>query len=102
VAVVRVMPAGIDIAVAAGETLFEAASRQGYAWPTRCCGQAQCMLCALEIEDGVDNAVAPEREEQEAIRRIQSLHPMVRDCRLACRMKAAGPLVVRKEGVRRA
>jgi ferredoxin len=94
-----VLPSGIDITVATGETVFEAASRQGVDWPTRCYGQAQCMLCALELEDVADGAVAPQGEEVDAIRRIQSLRGPGFRCRLACRMRVSGAVTVRKDGV---
>ena len=87
------------MAVRADETLFEAATRLGYSWPTRCFGQAQCTLCALQVEEGSDNAVAADSEEQSVVQRVQSMRgggPY----RLACRMRVTGAVVVRKDGVK--
>jgi 2Fe-2S ferredoxin len=98
--IVTVLPLDAEISVLAGETLFEAAARLGYSWPTRCFGQAQCTLCALEVKGGADNAVAADAEEQSVVQRVQSMRgggPY----RLACRMQVSGPVVVRKDGVTR-
>jgi 2Fe-2S ferredoxin len=95
---VSVQPLGADIEVRAGETLYEAATRLGYNWPTRCFGQAQCTLCALRIEAGGDNVLAPDLEEQSVVQRVHSMRgggPY----RLACRLQVTGPVVVRKDGV---
>lgn len=99
-ATVHVLPLDVSFPVAPGETVFEAASRRGFYWPTRCCGQAQCMLCALEVVDGGDNADPPGAEEAIAIARIQSLRGPDHHCRLACRMTVGGPVQVRKDGVK--
>jgi 2Fe-2S ferredoxin len=96
--VVTVQPLGVEIEVRAGETLYEAATRLGFSWPTRCFGQAQCTLCALKVEAGADNVLAPEAEEQSVVQRVHSMRgggPY----RLACRLQVTGPVVVRKDGV---
>jgi 2Fe-2S ferredoxin len=96
--VVHVLPLAAQIEVLAGETLFEAAARLGFSWPTRCFGQAQCTLCALTVEEGADNTLAPDTEEQAVIRRVQSIRGNG-SYRLACRLQVKGSVVVRKEGV---
>jgi ferredoxin, 2Fe-2S len=51
---VRVEPLGVDLDVAPGETIFGAAHRLGYAWPTVCGGVASCRVCYLEVVEGAD------------------------------------------------
>src|SRR3954468_4662086 len=60
--VVRVQPLDIDIEVEPGETLIEAAWREGYDWPTVCYGQAECTACHVVVVDGAENVsdVAPD------------------------------------------
>jgi 2Fe-2S ferredoxin len=99
--VVHVEPLGINLHVRDGETVFEAAWRQGYAWPTRCNGQAQCTFCVLELEGDDGNALPPEREEQLVIDRVKQMLGSDLGMRLACRLKVIGPVVVQKEGVSR-
>ena len=48
--VVRVEPIGVTFRLAEGETLIQAAWRQGYDWPTVCGGRAECTACHVLIE----------------------------------------------------
>jgi 2Fe-2S ferredoxin len=106
--VVEVQPLGVRIRVAEAETVFEAAWRNGYSWPTRCYGQALCTFCCLEVERGASHALPPEKEEQLVIDRIRRVRasepagpgrPAYVPYRLACRMKINGDVVVKKDGV---
>jgi 2Fe-2S ferredoxin len=102
-AIVTVEPLGEKIEVAEGETVFEAASRHGYEWPTRCHGQAQCTFCCLEVKSGDANTFDPEAEEELILDRIRRIWGATSEApyRLACRLKINGDVVVRKDGVRK-
>jgi 2Fe-2S ferredoxin len=97
--VVEVQPLGVRIRVGAAETIFEAAWRHGYAWPTRCYGQAKCTFCCLEVEHGASHALQPEKEEQLVLDWIRRTRASDAPFRLACRMKIEGDVVVKKDGV---
>lgn len=106
---VRVEPAGIDIEVRASETLFDAAWREGYEWPTICLGQALCTACHVMIRTEDENNVSPivEPDERSAIRRVSRrlYKGDTTGVRLACQMRVKADIVVeqgRFEGERRA
>jgi 2Fe-2S ferredoxin len=97
---VRVEPAGVEFEVKPGESVAEAAWNQGYTWPTKCWGQAECMVCFVKVLDGELWTEPPEEEE---LGRLRSLLPVrLRDplIRLACRLRinSAG-VVLEKKGV---
>jgi len=98
---VRVEPRGLVVEVNQGESVAEAAWRLGFSWPTRCYGQAECMLCFVRVLDGELSTEPAGEEELLALRtrlprRLRS--PLVR---LACRLKVTGDgVVVEKRGVR--
>jgi ferredoxin len=62
--VANVEPAGLRIEVLEGETLFDAAYREGYDWPTICGGQARCTHCHVRLVEG-EAGVAPVATENE-------------------------------------
>ena len=97
--VVRVQPSGVDIEVLPGETLIEAAWREGYFWPTNCFGQAQCMVCRVRVVEGAENLSEMGTEEANALR-MNGLGDLVGG-RLACLLEVHGPAIVEKEGVQR-
>lgn len=97
-ATVRVEPDGHHISVAEGESLIEAAWRQGYTWPTTCFGQARCTACRVEILAGTENVDPPEGDEVDALTSLGRRRS--RTVRLACRLRPGGDLVVVKHGVR--
>lgn len=99
--VVTVEPLGAAMVVAHGETVFEAAFRQGYAWPTRCHAQAKCTFCVLEVVSGGENALPAQPEEAAVLDRIRRLRSSNSPYRLACRLKVRGDVVVRKDGVQK-
>jgi ferredoxin, 2Fe-2S len=92
----RVEPVGLDIEVRPGETLFDAAWREGYEWPTICMGQALCTYCHVRLLDGADNASSAERNEQLAIRRVARRLYMgdEKGVRLACQVQLRGDIIV--------
>ena len=94
---VRVEPDGHAIAVAEGESLIEAAWRQGYTWPTTCYAQARCTACRVEILSGAEHAGPMGDEETDA---LALLGPRARGLRLACRLRVTGDMIVIKHGVR--
>jgi 2Fe-2S ferredoxin len=93
----------VDIEVNPGESVAEAAWRQGYEWPTKCWGQLECMQCFVRVKagDGEVNIVPAGEEEVIAMRtmfppRLRS--PMVR---LGCRITVCGEgVVLEKKGVK--
>lgn len=98
---VRVDPAGLELEVGPGESLAEAAWRQGYTWPTKCWGQAECMTCFVKVIDGeLSTELAGDDEEQQL---ATVLPPRLRGplTRLGCRLRVIGPgVVVEKKGVK--
>jgi 2Fe-2S ferredoxin len=97
---VRVEPAGVEFDVLRGESVAEAAWRLGYTWPTKCWGQADCMVCFARVVDGELQAEPPDENELYQMRtklprRLRS--PLTR---LACQLRVTGDgLVLEKKGV---
>lgn len=98
---VRVEPIGAELDVRAGESVFEAALRQGLTWPTLCYGQARCTACALQVLDGHPATDPAGPEEQGVLRQLaQRRRGSVRDTRLACRLTVTGAVTVEKKGAK--
>jgi 2Fe-2S ferredoxin len=99
---VRVEPAGIELDVAPGQTIFEAALAAGMKWPTICFGQARCTACAVQIVDGNQNAGPVEPEERDVLRQLAGRRRRIsmRDTRLACRLTVLGTVTVNKRGAK--
>ena len=98
---VRVEPLGADIELRDGEPLAVAAWRLGYEWPTTCWGQADCMLCRVEIVSGAQHAVPAGDEERAALDRKLPRSQRRPGTRLACQLRVtADGVVVHKQGVR--
>lgn len=99
--IVRVEPAGLEFEVEPGEGVAEAAWRQGYTWPTKCWGQAECMVCWVRILDGELAAEPPSEDELFAMRSrlpVKLRSPLTR---LACQLRVKGDgLVLEKKGVK--
>jgi 2Fe-2S ferredoxin len=99
--VVTIVPGDIRIEVASGETLAQAAWRQGYHWPTTCWGEMQCMVCAAVVRGGEDAAEPATVEEEAAISERMPRFRQQPGTRLACQLRVRGEgLVIEKEGVR--
>lgn len=97
---ITVVPAGIELAARAGETVMGAATRLGYRWPTLCNGDGTCTVCWVEVTEGA-GALGPLTDHERSW--LQGF-PAQRLCagpaRLACQAAVHGPVVVRKKGVR--
>jgi 2Fe-2S ferredoxin len=101
VPIVRVEPLGVEIEVAPGEPLADAAWRVGYVWPTRCWGQAECMVCRVRILEGEDRTEPADAEERTALRRHAGIDVDRERVRLGCRLHVVGEgVVVEKAGVK--
>lgn len=97
---VRVDPAGLELDVQPGESVAEAAWRQGYTWPTKCWGQATCMVCLVRVAGGELSARPAEQEELDAMRARLPARLRSSMVRLACRLVPTGEgLVLEKRGV---
>ncbi len=100
-AIVRVEPSGVEFDVPPGESVAEAAWRLGYTWPTRCWGQAECMVCWVRILDGELQAESPSENELFAMRSRLPAKLRGPFTRLACQLHVNGDgLVLEKKGVK--
>lgn len=98
--VVTVVPGEVEIEVDTGETLAQAAWRQGYHWPTTCWGEMQCTVCAAVIVSGEHAAQAATPEEAAVMRERLPRFRQLPGTRLACQLIVIGDgLVVEKPGV---
>lgn len=89
----------VPIEVAAGESLFEAALRQGLDWPTMCKGQALCGLCWCSVQEGASHLSAMENTERKRLEAVDRIaDPRIR---LACQLRVHGPVTVSRRSVRR-
>lgn len=96
--IVRIDPSGLEIDVRPGESVAEAAWRQGYSWPTKCWGQRECMQCFVRVSDGEQHIVPPDDDEVLAMRTL--FPPRLRSplVRLGCcvRIRAEGVVLLKK------
>ena len=99
--VVRVEPIGVTFRLADGETLIQAAWREGYYWPTVCGGRAECTACHVLMEAGEGNAVTPDEWETAMIASVVERTNPAAPVRLACRLRVSGPVTVYKRAVRK-
>jgi ferredoxin len=98
---VRIEPLGVDLFVAEGESLLQAAKREGYQWPSRCGGKAECSTCFVRVVEGLEHLTPVSPREQECLahgRGVDATRQV--DVRLACQLRVAGTVRVRKLGVR--
>lgn len=97
-------PAGarpVEIEVEPGESVAEAAWRQGYTWPTKCFGQQDCMVCFTKILAGEEMIEEPADDELFAMRTKLPRRLRGSLVRLGCRVRVGGPgVVLEKKGVR--
>ena len=99
--VVRVEPIGVTFRLAEGETLIQAAWREGYYWPTVCGGRAECTACHVLIKAGEGNAVTADSCETAMIAPVAERMGPGAPVRLACRLRVSGPVTVYKRAVRK-
>jgi 2Fe-2S ferredoxin len=98
---IQVEPSGIEFLAIEGETVIEAAWRQGIYWPTVCRGQGTCRTCFLAVVSGHEHLEPLGLAEQAALVDIErSVGAKPGTVRLACQLRAHGDLVVSKYGVR--
>jgi 2Fe-2S ferredoxin len=97
---VCVEPLGVTFELLPGESLMAAAQRAGYWWPTICKGNAQCNRCAVRVIDGT--GLEPRSPVELAGLRAVRWRTIAEDAadRLACQLRATGPAVVHKRGVK--
>jgi ferredoxin, 2Fe-2S len=93
----RIEPAGVEIIVEPEETLFDAALREGYDWPTICVGQGTCTHCHIRLLCG-ESTVSPITTEYErrAIKRLAQrlYHNDPTGVRLACQVELCADITV--------
>lgn len=95
---VTVLPLGLELEVADGQTVMAAAHAARYVWPTECEANASCGLCVSIIREGAENCGAMPDEERETLQRTMGAVDPSR--RLACRLTVTGPVTLTKRGVR--
>ena len=66
---VRIEPLGATFDVTPEETMLVAAWRLGYPWPSRCWGQAECMVCHPRSPQKALHPALRQRTPASAIRR---------------------------------
>lgn len=89
---VTALPDNVEIDVAEGETLLEAALRSGIPLTHACGGRAKCSTCRVWVLDGLD-AVSPRTEAENVLATRLSFGQEVR---LACQLRPEGALRVRR------
>jgi 2Fe-2S ferredoxin len=100
--IITVEPSGAHLELRTGESLMDAAHRYGYGWPSICGGNAECRACHVFVRQGAENLVPPEPLEASSLAALalagtgtQMAGP---DVRLACQLRAHGPVTVLKRG----
>lgn len=98
---VKVQPRNVVFMARHGESVFDAARRNGILWPTRCFGRGACRQCYFEISASAMQALSALNDvEEEALRRgltepLPGLHT-----RLGCQAKVLSDVEVIRAGVR--
>ena len=96
---IRVLPSDVSFEVADGESVYAAACRQEYRWPSICHGDAECGICYMVVTEGAENL--SEKSRQESDRLALGLKAKEPRARLACRTRLlSGDAVVERRGVR--
>ena len=98
--VIHIDPLDVDLDLAPGESLMEAAERQGYTWPTICGGVGMCTMCWARITEGVEHASPMEQLERDALETYRWADGTAEpDVRLGCQVTFTGDARVTKRGV---
>lgn len=97
---ITIEPQGFTLHPREGETIIQAAWREGYYWPTICEGEGRCGQCQFLAEDGADNLQPPDEAERKVLRWLERVG-VAGPLRLACRAVASGDVRIRQEGVRK-
>ncbi len=82
---VTFLPFGLSVAIAEGESVFEAGRRAGVPIPTACEGNATCGLCRVKILDG-EALLSPQNADE---RRHLGNTYFVSKLRLSCQARLA-------------
>lgn len=98
---VTILPAGIAIAVPAGETMMAAARALGFYWPTTCNMEGRCATCVVVVEAGADHLSPMGPTEQAGLIEQLGRSALQQPRRMACQARVLGDVRVRKTGVRR-
>lgn len=98
---VHVEPIGTSFRLGEGETLIQAAWREGYYWPTVCGGRSECTACHVIVRGGAENTLPPDDYEKDMIRPLAERKAQACPVRLACQLKVTGPVTVFKRAVRK-
>ncbi|GAA0608929.1 hypothetical protein GCM10009547_08670 [Sporichthya brevicatena] len=96
---VTVRPSGIRLEPNPDETVFRAAARQGYRWPTICGGNGTCRTCVMTVESGRENCGPIGDLEAEGLDALKEAKDG--GLRLACQTTVTGDVVVTKRGVKK-
>lgn len=96
----HVRPSGIEFEVEPDESIFTAAERHGYRWPTICGGVGSCTTCYAVIVEGAENSSEISRFEREGLGRIDLPPTADGEVRLACQLTISGDVTVVRSGVR--
>jgi 2Fe-2S ferredoxin len=102
VVIVHIDGSDVDLEVNQGESVAEAAWRQGYTWPTKCYGQMECMQCFVRVQPGLGelNVVPAGEDELLAMRTLFPAKMRTSMVRLGCRIEVKGEgVVLEKKGV---
>jgi ferredoxin, 2Fe-2S len=99
-ALLRVRPSGIEFDVEPDESIFSAAERNGYRWPTICGGIGSCTTCFAVVVEGAENSSDISRFECEGLSRIDLPPAVEGEVRLACQLTISGDVTVVRSGVR--
>ncbi len=83
---VTFLPMQVTIECAEGESIFDAARRQGVPIPTACAGKATCGLCRVKVMSGAEHLPPINRDE---IKHLGNTYFITR-LRLSCQAKVAG------------
>jgi 2Fe-2S ferredoxin len=99
---VRIEPAGLSLDLEDGETLFDAAMRAGWSWPTICLGDGVCLTCWVEIFQGEEHANAVEEIERKGLEALSARRMLAAmnssTLRLACQLRFSGDALVQRRG----
>jgi ferredoxin len=80
------LPLDRTIECADGETVFDAARREGVPIPTACAGKATCGLCRVKIVDGAAHLPPINRDE---VKHLGNTY-FITKLRLSCQAKVSG------------
>jgi len=96
---VTILPLGVTVEAARGQTVMEAAWAHGLYWPTTCGGQGMCTSCACVVEGEGLEPMGPS-EWRALAQEFGEGAVRARRLRLACQARVRGDTVVYKPGVR--